>query len=59
VERKQPTVNTQGVAIRIVVANEYILAFLKDLPWLEEQDMMAGYAWFPFERMRHRRLSTT
>jgi hypothetical protein len=28
-----------------------VLAFMKEvLPWLEEQDMVAGYAWFPFEQ---------
>jgi hypothetical protein len=28
-----------------------VLAFMKEvLPWLEEQNMVAGYAWFPFEQ---------
>lgn len=28
-----------------------VLDFMKEvLPWLEEQDMVAGYAWFPFEQ---------
>jgi hypothetical protein len=40
-----------------------VLAFMKEvLPWLEEQDMIAGYAWFLFDQMcaaGHRRLSTT